>query len=160
MLIVMQRYHSLQERVNARRSPMEKLADQLTGSFGHMSFLIFNFIFFGSWIIFNLHIIPGIRAFDPYPFNMLTTIVSLEAIILAIIVLMSQNRAAHIADIREEIDLQMDVITEKEITKLLEITKRLAEQQGIDLEDDKILKEMLKQIDINKVERILEKHLH
>lgn len=154
MLIAMQRYHSLQERVNARRSPTEKLADQLTSSFGRMSFLALNCIFFASWLIINLNFLPGITAFDPYPFSMLTTIVSLEVIMLAIIVLMSQNRAAHVADMREEIDLQMDVITEKEITKLL------AEKQGINLTDDKTLQEMLKQIDLNKVQRILEKQLH
>lgn len=160
MLRDMPHYHSLQAKARAQRTPMEKIADQLTGTFGRMSFLLLNCLFFALWIVINLDLIPGLDAFDPYPFSMLTTMVSLEAILLAIIVLMSQNRAAHVADMREEIDLQMDVITEKEITKLLELTKLLAEKQGINLTSDKTLQEMLKQIDLSKVQRILEKQLH
>lgn len=150
---------SLQAKANARRTRLEKIADWLTETFGTMGFLIFNLLFFVVWIGLNVAPLPGIAKFDPYPFSLLTMLLSLEAIALAIIVLMSQNRAARIADIREEIDLQMDVITEREITKLLEIAKHLAEHHGMNLSEDKILQEMLKQIDVNKLEKVVEKQI-
>jgi uncharacterized membrane protein len=83
----------------------------------------------------------------------------LEAIFLAIIVLISQNRASKIADIREEIDLQMDVISEKEITKLLRLATLLLQKNGIDVSNDKELQYMLKTISIEKLSSSLEKEI-
>jgi uncharacterized membrane protein len=85
--------------------------------------------------------------------------VSLEAIFLSIIVLISQNRAAHIADVREEIDLQLDVITEEEVTKVMELVVYLAKHQGYAVDKDKTLPKMLKQLDVNKISQLLEKQL-
>ena len=86
-------------------------------------------------------------------------IVSLEAIGLAIVVLISQNRAAQIAELREEIDLRMDVIAEEEITKLLEIVVKVARKQGIDLSHDHELQEMLEPTDTEEIERIIEEEI-
>lgn len=141
---------------NAKRSVSEKIADTLTSKFGSMLFLSINIIWFGFWIVINLGIIPGINAFDPYPFGFLTMVVSLEAIILAIVVLVSQNRAATIADVREEVTLQMDIIIERELTKTLQLVAKIADKQGIDLSHDPELKTMLKAIDVTEIEEILE----
>lgn len=158
----MQHHHirSFQASANAHRGAFGRLADFLTTRFGSITFLFINIVLFCLWIIVNLNIIPGIPAFDPYPFGLMTMVVSLEAIILSIVVLMSQNRASHIADVREEMDLQLDVITEKEITKIMELVVKLAEQQRLDLKDDKILQEMLKPINVSKIERVLERQMH
>lgn len=158
----MQHHHikSFQASANAQRGVFGQLADFLTTWFGSIAFLLTNIVWFCLWIIVNLNVIPTIPAFDPYPFGLLTMIVSLEAIILSIVVLMSQNRASHIADVREEMDLQLDVITEKEITKIMELVVKLAERQQLDLKSDKTLAEMLKPINIGKIERVLEKQMH
>lgn len=158
----MQHHHirSFQASARANSTMFGRLTDFMTAWFGSMGFLLLNTLLFIVWIILNTNIIPGLTAFDPYPFGLLTTFVSLEAIFLSIVVLISQNRASHIADVREEMDLQLDVITEKEITKIMELVVKLAERQQLDLKHDKTLTEMLKPIDVNKIERVLEKQMH
>ncbi len=148
---------SLKAKADSRRTKAEKIADWMTATFGSISFLTLNCIWFLVWIILNINIIPDIRPFDIFPFGLLTMIVSLEAIVLSIFVLISQNRAAKIYDLREEIDLQIDIITEQEVTKIMELVAMLAEREGIDLSQDKTLKNMLKPTDTNKLEKILEK---
>src|SRR3989344_4742164 len=111
---------SLKAKADARRSLTERMADRVVTASGTFLFLSMNAVLFLGWLTMNSGVLGNVP-FDPYPFVMLTTVVSIEAIILAIFVLISQNRAAKIADLREEVDLQMDVITEKEITKTLEI---------------------------------------
>lgn len=138
---------------------MIKIADQLTTFFGSIWFLSFNIALFAFWIIANLGYISGIVVFDPFPFFFLTTGVSLEAIILTIIVLVSQQRQTHISKIREEIDMQVNQISEKEITKALSILKKIAEKQDIKLDDDKELDEMIKGIQVSYIERKLEEQL-
>jgi uncharacterized membrane protein len=116
-------------------------------------------VWFVVWIVINVGLVPGIEPFDPFPFGFLTMVVSLEAIALAIIVLMSQNRAAKIADLREEVDLEIDRMAEAELTKLLQIVSRLAEKQGIDLSRDHELREMVQPSDHEKIEQALEQEV-
>lgn len=143
-------------KATARRTTSQRIADWLTTKSGTMMFLSANAIFFGVWIVFNIHLIPGVEPFDAYPFGFLTMIVSLEAIMLSIVVLISQNREAHIANTREEVTLQMDLIIEQELTKALQIMTRVAEKQGIDLSDDTELRQMLKPTDVEKIENAIE----
>ncbi|MBZ0286737.1 MAG: DUF1003 domain-containing protein [Anaerolineae bacterium] len=150
---------SLKTKTDAKRSTSEKLADWITSRFGSMSFLAINVIWFAVWLIVNTGIIPGIEPFDPFPFGLLTTIVSLEAIILAIFVLISENRAAKIADLREEVDLQVDITTESELTKLLVMMKLLLEKNGIDISDDPELEAMLQPTDTEQIEEALEEQV-
>jgi uncharacterized membrane protein len=150
---------SLKAKANAKRTPAEKIADWMTESFGSFGFLVINAIWFFVWIVMNVGVIPGIQPFDPFPFGLLTTIVSLEAIILAIFVLISQNREAKIAELREEIDLQVDIITEQELTKLLEMMRVLLEKNGVDLSTDEDLKLMLRPTDVDKLEKVLEQEV-
>jgi uncharacterized membrane protein len=150
---------SFQAQKNAQRTFPDRVADFMTSHFGTMTFLFFNVLWFGTWLLVNTNLIPGLHAFDPFPFGLLTTAVSLEAIFLAIIVLISQNRASKIADIREEVDLQMDVITEQELTKLMSLVVMLMKKQGIDLSDDKELQDMLQTVSVEKLSKSLEKEI-
>ncbi|MCC6167877.1 MAG: DUF1003 domain-containing protein [Caldilineaceae bacterium] len=150
---------SLKARSNARRGPAARLADRMTAGFGSMLFLLLNCIWFVVWMVINLGWIPGVPAFDPFPFGLLTMIVSLEAIILAIVVLISQNRAARIAELREEVALQVEEISEQEITKLLELMVRLLEKQGADVSRDPLLDSMLQPTDTDKLTEALEKEV-
>ncbi|MBK8027155.1 MAG: DUF1003 domain-containing protein [Chloroflexi bacterium] len=147
---------SLKTKQDEKRRSAEKLTDVMTSFFGSMGFLAINVAWFALWIAVNLELIPGVAAFDPFPFGLLTMIVSLEAIALAIFVLISQNRSAKIADLREEIDLQVDMLSERELTKLLHIVCAIAEKQGIDLGQDEELRTMLEPTSMSKIEHALE----
>jgi len=151
---------SFKAKADAKRSTSERFADFLTASFGTVTFLIFNAAVFAIWILWNSEMIPGVPAIDPFPYGLLTMVVSLEAIFLAIIVLISQNREARIADLREEVELYISTYAESEITKLLYLQTLLLEKSGVDVSEDKDMQEMLKNLEADKIEQQLEKQLH
>jgi uncharacterized membrane protein len=149
---------SYRAKADARRSFTEKFADWMTENLGSTGFLLFNVLWFVIWIVLNSEVFP-IESFDPFPYGFLTMVVSLEAIFLAIIVLISQNRAARIAEIREEVDLRINTIAEGEITKVIQMLNMLLEKNGIDLSSDSELKQMLKPVDSREIETLLEEQL-
>lgn len=146
---------SFKAKLDAKRSLSERLADFLTSAFGTISFLALNIVWFVIWLVVNTGLLPGVPVFDPFPFGLLTTIVSLEAICLAIIVLISQNRAAHVDDLREEIDLQINLRTEEEVTKTLIILDQIHDHLGLPPEDDAELIMMKKKTDLTAIEEEL-----
>lgn len=150
---------SIKAKANFRRTTAEKIADWMTSSFGSITFLGVNMLLFIVWILVNIGQIESIPAFDPFPFNLLTTFVSLEAIILAIFVLVSQNRSSKVDDLREEINLQINLISEKEITKIMKMISILLERQGVDLSQDPELKKMLHPVSEEEIEKRLEKEI-
>ena len=121
--------------------------------------MLLNLGLFVAWILINTGKLKVIAPFDPFPFNLLTTIVSLEAIILAIFVLISQNRTAKVDDLREETHLQLNLISEKEITKLIKMLALLLEKQGIDLSKDPELHKMVRPFSEEEIEKVLEKEI-
>lgn len=147
---------SLKAKADAKRTLTEKLADWITSTFGSIGFLTLNVVWFALWIVLNVSLIPGVVPFDPFPFGLLTMIVSLEAIVLAIFVLIAQNRAERVDNLRQEVDLQVDMIAEEEVTKLLLMVSVLLEKQGVDISADSELQGMLSPTNIEKLERILE----
>lgn len=149
---------SYKSRADAKRTMWERLADLMTARFGSVIFLVTNALWFLLWIILNVNVF-GNEPFDPYPFGFLTMVVSLEAIFLAIIVLISQNRAAHIADMREEIELQVSITAEEEITKIMSMLSMLLEKHGIDISNDPELVRMLKPMANHEIEERIEKEL-
>lgn len=152
-------FHSIKAKADAKRTFMEKLADAMTANFGSNTFLWFNVVLFTAWLLINTNKIGFIPVFDPSPFNLLTNIVSLEAIILAIFVLISQNRTAKVDDLREETHLQLNLISEKEVTKLMKMVAMLLEKQGVDESQDPELKKMLRPISEEEIEKKLEKEI-
>lgn len=150
---------SFKARADAKRTATEKFADWLTSKLGSVVFLVANVSWFATWIVINTGMLPAIKPFDPFPFGLLTMIVSLEAIFLAIIVLISQNREARIGELREEIELRISTIAEAELTKLIQLVIILMEKQGINIDEDPELKKMLKPTDSNALEKELEKEL-
>lgn len=151
---------SFKAKENAKRTGPEKFADLLTARFGSILFLSLNAFWFLAWILINTKLVPGVEPFDSFPFGLLTMVVSLEAIFLAIIVLISQNREARVGELREEVELQLSTMSEVEVTKLIKMVSLLLEKQGVSLEDDLELKEMLKPFDSDRVEKQLEKELN
>ena len=149
-------FRSIKAKADARRTTVERMADWMTSHFGSNTFLWLNVFLFVAWILINTNQLKFIALFDPFPFNLLTNIVSLEAIILAIFVLISQNRTSKIDDLREETHLQLNIISEREITKLMKMVALLLSKQGIDLSEDPELKKMLKPISEEEIEKRLE----
>jgi len=149
---------SIKAKYMARRTFIEKLADRMTEYFGSVNFLFFNALFFVTWIYLNGRFL-AIKPFDPYPFTFLTMVVSLEAIFLSIFVLISQNRSTKIEELRDELDLKVDTISESELTELLKMNIKLLNKNHINIKKDKNLREMLKPIDEAKIERSLEKQI-
>jgi uncharacterized membrane protein len=150
---------SFKAKADAKRTFAERFADWLTSRFGSVAFLVLNALWFTGWILINTDKIPAIKPFDPYPFGFLTMVVSLEAIFLAIIVLISQNRETKIGELREEIELQISTVAEGELTKLIKLVVILLENQGIKIDEDPELKKMLRPMDNEAIQRELEQEL-
>jgi uncharacterized membrane protein len=138
----------------ARRSAMDVVADRLTRVASSTPFLLFHVIWFTLWILGNVGLLGG-RRFDPFPFGLLTMIVSLEAIFLSIFVLMVQGRESEIAELREEITLQVNLRMEEEVTKTLQLVAGLYQRLGFSLGDDPDLRAMIQPLDADQIERDL-----
>ena len=152
-------FHSIKARADAKRTTLERMADSITSKFGSNTFLFMNVFLFIVWVLVNTGQIKGIQPFDPFPFNLLTMTVSLEAIILSIFVLISQNRTTKIDDLREETHLQLNLISEREITKIMKMVALLLEKQGIDLSQDPELKKMVRPLSEEEIQKRLEKEI-
>lgn len=110
--------------VEENLSTLQKIADWIAWFSGSMPFLLINLIWFGAWIIVNTFRL-GIPAFDPYPFGLLTMIVSLEAIFLSCFVLISQNRQAEKDHVRSDVEYEVNIKAELEVAHLHEKTDRI-----------------------------------
>lgn len=152
-------FRSMKAKANAKRTGIEKLADFMTAHFGSNTFLIINIVLFLGWVLINTNQIKIIPAFDPFPFSLLTTILSIEAIVLAIFVLISQNRTSKVDDLREETHLQLNLISEREITKIIKLLALLLEKQGIDLSQDPELKKMVHPVSEEDIVKRLEREI-
>lgn len=148
---------SFEARELRKRSFIVKIVDTLTSKFGSFAFLFGNIFIYTFWILANTGKIPGIPIFDPYPYSFMNSFVSIEAIILSIIVLMSQNRENQRDILRNELGLQVQLISEKQITKILNLLKDIKDNQKIS--SDPELEEMTKEIDTSYIERKLTEQL-
>jgi len=110
-----------------------------------MTFVYLHLTLFGVWIIANLHLIPGVPAWDE-SFVELAMIASVEAIFLSTFVLISQNRMAAEADKRADLDLQISLLTEHELTQVVTLLNQMAKQMGIEPEARPELREASKDI--------------
>jgi uncharacterized membrane protein len=147
-------FRAIKAQHSANRTTMEILADRMIAFASSTPFLAVHAIVFVVWIAWN---VPGsgLARFDPYPFGMLTTIVSLEAIFLSIFVLMTQSRESHIGELREELTLQVNLKIEEEMTKTLHLVAGLYSRLGLVLADDPELKEMLEPLNPSEIEEEL-----
>lgn len=110
----------------------ERIGDVITGVMGSMTFLTVHLVGFVLWVLINTGQL-GIRPFDPFPFGILTLIVSAEGVLLAICVLISQNRMSRIANHRAHLNLQISLLAEQESTKLLQKVQMILD--GLRLEE-------------------------
>ena len=118
----------------AKRSKADHMAAFIASFCGSMRFVWLHVLAFFCWLGFNL--LPGLPHFDPYPFTFLTLVVSLEAIFLSSFILISQNYELRISDRRNQLDLQINLLTEQENTKMLQMLQRIAVKLGVDDPND------------------------
>ncbi|HEY3746460.1 MAG TPA: DUF1003 domain-containing protein [Gemmatimonadaceae bacterium] len=152
-------FSAIKAQHSANRTSMEILADRMIGVASATPFLVIHAILFVVWIVWNTPGIP-LPQFDPYPYGMLTTIVSLEAIFLSIFVLMTQSRESRIGELREELTLQVNLRVEEEVTKTLHLVAGLYSRLGLKLADDPELKAMLEPLDPKRIEEDLAEQIH
>jgi uncharacterized membrane protein len=150
----------LERNAIQERSPADRLSDGITWVAGSAGFVIAHIVFFTVWITLNVGLIRSVPIFDPYPFSFLTLVVSLEAIFLAIFVLMSQNRAARLADRRAHLDLQVDLLAERELTVMLHMLRALCAKEKVVLDDvGTDVNDLLEETDVNELASNLDEKL-
>jgi uncharacterized membrane protein len=115
-----------EEATRHARSKTEQLSDWIAAKAATGPVMLAHLIWFTGWIAANVGLVPGLQPFDPFPFPFLTMTVSLEAIFLALFVLASQNRLARQADRRSHLDLQIDLLAEREMTAVLRLLRDIA----------------------------------
>lgn len=151
--------HAVEENVEAikawdralllRRSWAQRLSDRITLAAASGASMLAHALWFAIWILINTALVPGISPFDPFPFPLLTMTVSLEAIFLALFVLASQNRLGNQADLRANLDLQIDLLVERELTAVLQLLRDIATHLDVEthVTTDK-LSDLIKKTDI------------
>jgi uncharacterized membrane protein len=150
----------LERNAIQERSPADRLSDGITWVAGSAGFVMAHIVFFTVWITLNVGLIRSVPIFDPYPFSFLTLVVSLEAIFLAIFVLMSQNRAARLADRRAHLDLQVDLLAERELTVMLHMLRALCAKEKVALDDvGTDVNDLLEETDVNELASNLDEKL-
>ena len=140
--------HSLQERrqrEEAQASAQEKIADAITRFTGSMPFVYIHLAAFGFWIVANLGWVPGVPRWDE-SFVVLAMIASVEAIFLSTFVLISQNRMQAAADKRADLDLQISLLAEHEVTKLAALVSEIGKRLGVETEVDDELREIKRDV--------------
>jgi uncharacterized membrane protein len=120
----------MQRKMTEARTLQGRVADAITTFSGSMAFVWVHAVWFGFWVLLNIGLlhIPHISEFDPFPFSLLTMVVSLEAIFLSTFVLISQNRLAAASEKRAELDLQVNLLAEQKATKILEMLDQITKQ--------------------------------
>jgi len=120
----------LRTKTASERGLQDRIADVITSVSGRMIFAYVHIVWFGLWILLNTGRV-GVRIFDPFPYGLLTMIVSLEAIFLSTFVLISQNRLSAESDRRADLDLQIGLLTEHELTRVLQMLDAIQDKLGV-----------------------------
>src|SRR4051794_10653975 len=135
----------------------ERISGAITRFAGSIAFVVLHLVLFGGWTLANFRIIPGVPAWDP-SFIILATFASVEAIFLSTFVLITQNRMMAAADKRADLDLQISLLSEHEVTRLIRMQTRICERLGIDTSSDAELNELSRDIRPEQVLETIERH--
>ena len=120
----------LRTKAARERGLQSRIADAITSLSGRMIFVYVHIVWFGPWILLNTGRF-GVRVFDPFPYGLLTMVVSLEAIFLSTFVLISQNRLGEETERRADLDLHIGLLTEHELTRVLQMLDAVQDKLNI-----------------------------
>jgi uncharacterized membrane protein len=149
-----------EEEALERRSRSERLADEIGGFVGSLHFVVIHLVLVAGWLLANQGTVPSIRPFDPYPFTLLGVIVAVEAVILSSFIIMRQNRMMRRGERRDHLNLQVDLLAEKEITKVLQMVRAICEQMGLQkIIADPEIRELSQNTSVESLSRTLEDRL-
>ena len=149
-----------EEEALERRSISERLADGVGIFAGSLPFVVLHLVFAIGWLLLNSGKIPKIPPFDPYPFSLLGVIVAVEAVILSSFILMRQNRMMRRGERRDHLNLQIDLLAEKEITKVLQMVRAICGHMGLqNIMADKEIRELSQTTSIESLSQTLEDRL-
>jgi uncharacterized membrane protein len=126
----------MEEEFSRTRTLSDRIVDVVGGFSGSLKFVLIHAVIFGAWIGWNA--LFGFRRFDPFPFLLLSLVVNLEAIFLSTFVLMKQNRMSKREDMRAHLDLQINLLSEREMTLVLQLLQRISTRLGVRLTTNEI----------------------
>ena len=144
-------------REEAKKNVSEHIADAITAFAGSMWCVYVHLVIFGGWIIVNLGWVRGIKPFDPFPFVMLAMAASVEAIFLSTFILISQNRMQKMADRRAELDLQINLLSEHELTRAIDLLDEIARATAARRPPDPELQEIKRDVSPERVVEEIER---
>jgi uncharacterized membrane protein len=149
-----------EEEALERRSSSERLADAIGVFAGSLLFVVLHLVLVVAWLLVNTGEIPSARPFDPYPFSLLGVIVAVEAVVLSSFILMRQNRMMRRGERRDHLNLQVDLLAEQEITKLLQMVRAICGHLGLqNIMADKEIRELSENTSIESLSQSLEDRL-
>jgi len=150
----------LEQRFEERRSPKDLIADVIGGFSGSIWFVVIHLVIFTAWFLVNSKVFPFFPHFDPYPFILLAMVVSVEGVLLSTFVLMKQNRMQQRSDARDKLNLQIDLLAEKEVTKALQLLRAICEKLDIhELDQDEELREMADNTSVDSLAKRIQSEL-
>ena len=120
----------IRARAANRRTLAQRVSDRISAVAARESTVAAHVAWFALWGVLNARVLP-VRPFDPFAYPLLTTIVSLEAIFLSLFVLASQQRLTQEADNRADLDLQVDLLSEQEMTLVLQMLREVCDHHGL-----------------------------
>lgn len=141
----------MEKRNHDARTRIDLFSSAITNFAGSGTAILIHLVWFVVWLAINLHLVPGVTEFDPFPFSFLTMIVSLEAIFLTLFVLISQNRMSQEADKRAHLDLQVNILAERETTMILRMLYEISGHLNIEGPTRNELEDLLKETRIDEL---------
>ena len=144
----------LKSMLDLNKTTGDKIAIWMTNFLGSLTFLLSCLSVILFYYLWNMGVIPGLQPFDKYPFSALATVLSVFAIILSITVLIGQNRQRRMEKIREQVEFEVNVRAETEITKILGMLHDIQRKLGIYKHDDE-LEKMKETLDLNELHKNL-----
>ncbi len=121
----------LESAALSSRTRADRASDGIAAFVGSIPFVLTQVGLVVLWVAVNMGLVPQLPAFDPYPFSLLSMVVSTEGVLLSAFVIMKQNRMGTIANRRAHLDLQVNLLTEREVTRLLQVSEEIAERLGL-----------------------------
>ncbi len=120
----------LEQRLARQKTTSERISDGISRFAGSLVFVLVHVVAFAAWAVWNA-LAPEDWRFDPYPYGLLTFIVSLEGVLIATFVLITQNRMSAQADHRDRLNLEVDLLAEQEMTLMLKMLRRISDRLEI-----------------------------
>jgi uncharacterized membrane protein len=125
---------ALEHDALSHRTSTERVSEVITKIVGNVGFLLAQLALISGWGLVNLHLIPPLKAFDPFPFGVLSLFISSESVFLTIFVLISQGRMARQSERRSHLDLQVGMLSEQELTVVLQMLQKLCMHMGVNVD--------------------------